>query len=55
MPRPPLSHSSNSSFEPSVFTEDKVVDTLAHLSDKDAWGNLDWTERTAAGGAGQAS
>uniref|UniRef100_G1PHQ9 ATPase WRNIP1 n=1 Tax=Myotis lucifugus TaxID=59463 RepID=G1PHQ9_MYOLU len=32
----PLSHSSNSSSEPSVFIEDKAVDTLAYLSDGDA-------------------
>lgn len=51
----PLSHSSNSSSEPPLFTEDKVVDTLAHLSDKNPWGYPDCTEWTAAGSAGQAS
>ncbi|KAK1339641.1 hypothetical protein QTO34_018195 [Cnephaeus nilssonii] len=35
-PTDPLSHSSNSSSEPSVFIEDKAVDTLAYLSDGDA-------------------
>ncbi|XP_020040888.1 ATPase WRNIP1 [Castor canadensis] len=35
-PTDPLSHSSNSSAEPSVFIEDKAVDTLAYLSDGDA-------------------
>nr|XP_051711866.1 ATPase WRNIP1 isoform X2 [Oryctolagus cuniculus] len=35
-PSDPLSHSSNSSSEPSVFIEDKAVDTLAYLSDGDA-------------------
>ena len=36
----PLSHSSNSSSEPPLFTEDKVVDTLAHLSNRDIWAGL---------------
>ncbi|XP_021116410.1 ATPase WRNIP1 isoform X2 [Heterocephalus glaber] len=35
-PTDPLSHSSNSSSEPSVLMEDKAVDTLAYLSDGDA-------------------
>ncbi|XP_010966876.2 ATPase WRNIP1 isoform X1 [Camelus dromedarius] len=35
-PADPLSHGSNSSSEPSVFIEDRAVDTLAHLSDGDA-------------------
>ncbi|XP_023567819.1 ATPase WRNIP1 [Octodon degus] len=35
-PTDPLSHSSNSSSEPSVLIEDKAVDTLAYLSDGDA-------------------
>lgn len=35
-PTDPLSHSSNCSSEPSVFIEDKAVDTLAYLSDGDA-------------------
>ncbi|GAB1298055.1 ATPase WRNIP1 [Apodemus speciosus] len=35
-PTDPLSHSSNCSAEPSVFIEDKAVDTLAYLSDGDA-------------------
>ena len=39
-PADPLSHSSNSSSEPSVFIEDKAVDTLAHLSDGDARAGL---------------
>ncbi|XP_053458105.1 ATPase WRNIP1 isoform X2 [Nycticebus coucang] len=39
-PTDPLSHSSNSSSEPSVFIEDKAVDTLAYLSDGDARAGL---------------
>ncbi|XP_006870624.1 PREDICTED: ATPase WRNIP1 isoform X2 [Chrysochloris asiatica] len=35
-PADPLSHSSNSTSEPSVLIEDKAVDTLAYLSDGDA-------------------
>ncbi|XP_045697607.1 ATPase WRNIP1 isoform X2 [Phyllostomus hastatus] len=39
-PTDPLSHSSNSNSEPSVFIEDKAVDTLAYLSDGDARAGL---------------
>ncbi|XP_057555806.1 ATPase WRNIP1 isoform X4 [Hippopotamus amphibius kiboko] len=39
-PADALSHGSNSSAEPSVFIEDKAVDTLAHLSDGDARAGL---------------
>ncbi|XP_066124621.1 ATPase WRNIP1 [Saccopteryx bilineata] len=39
-PTDPLSHSSNSSSEPSVFIEAKAVDTLAYLSDGDARAGL---------------
>ncbi|XP_007452161.1 PREDICTED: ATPase WRNIP1 isoform X1 [Lipotes vexillifer] len=35
-PADPLGHGSNSGSEPSVFIEDKAVDTLARLSDGDA-------------------
>ncbi|KAM6184515.1 ATPase WRNIP1 isoform 2-T2 [Rhynchocyon petersi] len=39
-PTDPLSHSSNSTSEPSVLIEDKAVDTLAYLSDGDARAGL---------------
>ncbi|KAM9233842.1 ATPase WRNIP1 isoform 2-T2 [Dugong dugon] len=39
-PTDPLSHSSNSTSEPSVLIEDKAVDTLAYLSDGDARASL---------------
>eukprot|EP00069_Balaena_mysticetus_P003516 bmy_04303T0 len=39
-PADPLSHGSNSGSEPSVFIEDKAVDTLACLSDGDARAGL---------------
>ncbi|XP_019800543.1 ATPase WRNIP1 isoform X7 [Tursiops truncatus] len=39
-PADPLGHGSNSGSEPSVFIEDKAVDTLARLSDGDARAGL---------------